>query len=215
MKLIEKRTSPNSNSVYFYVLGIRVFSIKSKNKIINAGKNNVIELGEKSGIRVYVRGNNNRIVVKDTKYNPHFEIQILDCDNCDVFIDKDFSCGGGIIKICEDNTKITFGVDCMFSTGITMWASDTHTIIQDDKGVNIGKYITLGNHVWLGEGVTVLKNTIIADNCIVGTRAVVSGKFDISGCVIAGNPGHVIKQGVNWDRRCPKKYNREVLETRG
>ena len=83
------------------------------------------------------------------------------------------------------------------------------------ESVNIGKYITLGNHVWLGEGVTVLKNTIIADNCIVGTRAVVSGKFDIAGCVIAGNPGHVIKQGVNWDRRCPKKYNREVLEIRG
>jgi len=112
-----------------------------------------------------------------------------------------------MLRILEDNTSVNIGEDCMFSTNINIWASDTHTITDlDGKIQNIGKFINIGNHVWFGDGVTVCKNTTIKDNTIVGTKAVVSGNIKTSNCVLAGNPAKVVKENVTWNRERPNLY---------
>lgn len=100
------------------------------------------------------------------------------------------------------NAFITLGKDCMFSTDIRLWASDTHQIIsQDDQHIINKKYgITIGNHIWCGTRCTILKNTTISDNSIIGAASVVSGHFNEPNIIIAGNPAKKIKENVNWLR---------------
>lgn len=100
------------------------------------------------------------------------------------------------------NAFIELGNDCMFSMDITLWASDTHQIIDCGTGKIINKRygIKIGNHVWCGTRCTILKDTIIQDNSIIGANSVVSGKFDVGNIIIAGHPAKQIKSGIDWKR---------------
>lgn len=91
----------------------------------------------------------------------------------------------------------------MFSTHISVWASDTHKIVDAETGKqlnNIKNGVQIGNHVWVGTRAIILKNTIIPDNCIVGAGSVVTGKFDTPNAIIAGNRATVVRTGINWVR---------------
>lgn len=56
------------------------------------------------------------------------------------------------------------------------------------------KPIKIGKNCFIGCNTIILKGTVLEDNCVVGAGAVVSGQFE-ENCVIAGNPGKVIKKG--------------------
>lgn len=56
------------------------------------------------------------------------------------------------------------------------------------------KPIKIGKNCFIGCNTIILKGTVLGDNCVVGAGAVVSGQFE-ENCVIAGNPGKVIKKG--------------------
>lgn len=178
------------------------------------GQNNVLDISDTVIVNGYVYGDNNTIVIENSKefnkYSPLLLfIGLPECpvNNCKVHIGKDLSSNGTMIRICEDNTELTIGDDCMFSSDICIWASDTHTITDINGNIiNIGKFVHIGNHVWLCHGANIMKNTIIGNNCIVGTKAVVSGTFDADNCVIAGCPAKIVKQGIDWNRQRPKQY---------
>lgn len=53
--------------------------------------------------------------------------------------------------------------------------------------------IIIGKNCFIGCNTIILKGTILGDGCVVGAGAVVSGRFE-DNCVIAGNPGRVIKK---------------------
>ena len=151
-----------------------------------------------------IYGSNNKIIFGKHTSDWHGNIFIglpdMPVDSCSVIIGDNSTSNGVVIRICEDNTNVNIGSDCMFSSEIIIWASDTHTVTDlDGKIINIGKYVNIGNHVWVGMGATILKNTKIADNCIVGTRSVVAGKFEKSNCAIAGNPGKIVKENIDWE----------------
>ena len=112
--------------------------------------------------------------------------------------------------MCDDNSELVIGEDCMFSYGNTIYCSDTHAIIdyKTKQLLNLGKKVYIGNHVWIGMNAVILKNTTIPDNSIVGACAIASGDYTNNtssqgGIVIAGNPGKIIKTGISWDRRRP------------
>lgn len=211
MKILEKQISATGKRAHIMLFGIKIASYNIKNNTNVHGIGNIVQIPKNSNITVHIYGDNNKVVVEDGIYHPAFAIYIgvageLNTNNCTVHIGKNLSAGSGFVRICEDGTIFEIGDDCMFSENISIWASDTHTILHDGKCSNVGKYIKLGNHVWLGYGVTVLKNTRIADNCIVGTQSVVAGQFNTSGSVIAGNPARVVKTGVNWNRLRPNQF---------
>ncbi len=121
---------------------------------------------------------------------------------CSVRIGKNFSCEGLELPMHgEMGLSVRIGDECMFSHGITMYVSDFHGIYDDGTGepLNFGGDIVIGNHVWIGAGVTVLKNSAVGDDSVIGTRALVCGKYPPH-CVVAGVPGQVIREGVNWSR---------------
>lgn len=193
----------------FYIFGIQVYSHKPK--IINDGKNNKISVPDGSPAIVRVHGNNNTVILEDNILPSHATIVLgrsdAPVDNCTVHIGKRCSMGGLFMQLHEDGTEITIGDDCMFAFGLRFWASDMHSIINEQGEVtNVCKYIKIGNRVWIASNVTVCKNTEIADGCIVGSQSVVAGKFTKPNCVLAGNPARVVKENVTWDRRFPKQY---------
>lgn len=56
----------------------------------------------------------------------------------------------------------------------------------------------LGNNVFVGSGAMILGDITIGDDVVIAANAVVTKNIDAK-CVIAGNPGMVIKKNVNSD----------------
>ncbi len=210
MKIIKKVPHGNGH-MYVYFMGIKIYSYKPQH-FVN-GKNNVIQTPKNVGaVGIKIFGNNNKIIIEDTNFNPHIEILIgtpdVECNDCVFHMGKNCSMGSLSLwaGMKEDGTIVEIGEDCMFSVGVSLFPSDAHAIMNENGDViNTGKYIKIGNHVWAGGYVTICKNTEIADNCIIGTHSVVSGKFTEPNCVLAGNPARVVKRNVSWDRRTVKE----------
>ena len=56
--------------------------------------------------------------------------------------------------------------------------------------------IVIGNNCFLGANAIILKGSTIGDNCVVGAGSIVCGDFSRSDCIIAGNPGVVIRRNA-------------------
>lgn len=162
--------------------------------------------------KLEIVGDNNIVEFKSSTYfNGIIYIGTPGCPStgCSVVVGKNTtSVGKGVeIRLLEDNTSVIIGDDCMFSEEIALWATDTHTVVDEQGDIlNWGKFIHIGNHVWIGRHATILKNTKIADNSIVGWGAVVSGTFDEQGSVIVGNPGRVVKRVAGWNQYRPSQW---------
>lgn len=212
MKLIKKTVS-SSGRLHVYFIGIKILSYKKNGYRDIHGFGNVVSIPKTHNCVVHVHGNNNRITIEEVPSNWSSNLILYvgfegsECNNCDIHIGKGTSFEQTSIVVCDDNTVVDIGDDCMFSILEQIWASDTHTVINNKKEImNIGHHVKIGNHVWVGADVSILKNTVIADNCIIGTKSCVSGNFTKPGCVIAGNPARIVKENINWTRQRPNEY---------
>lgn len=100
-----------------------------------------------------------------------------------------------------ENKNISIGKDCMFSFGIYLRTSDAHSILNaKGERINFAEDILIGDHSWIGQNVTFLKGSQINNDTIVGASSVVTNKFDKDHVIIAGNPAHIIKENITWNR---------------
>lgn len=173
-----------------------------KLKLDVIGDNNKIIIGSSIVMNstIYIRGNNNTLTIENQCHINNTIFRIED-DNGVLNIGNKTSIEGANFIIAENNKKIIVGEDCMFSSGIQIEASDSHTIfdVDNNERINFGKDIIIGNHVWLGRFVTVLKGVMISDNCIIGTKSLVTKNTDPNGLYV-GIPARKIKDNVNWNR---------------
>lgn len=174
------------------------------------GANNKVSIGKDCNIHDIffgIYGNNNHIVIGNnvSLRTSHFHLgdqysRLRICDS--VSIEND-------AYICVlEGKMVRIGKDCMFSTGIIMTPSDAHPIFEQKTGerVNKAKNILIGEHVWFGQNVTCLKGVEISDNVIIGNGSLcTAGKYE-SGCIYAGNPAKLIKEGYYWEekRQCER-----------
>lgn len=97
--------------------------------------------------------------------------------------------------------SICVGDGCLFSSDVTIWASDTHQILDNNTGKiinNTKRSLVIGNRVWIGTRCTILKGTRISDDTVVGAASVVCGQFNESNIIIAGNPARKVRDGISW-----------------
>lgn len=208
-------------------------------KIENKGKDNDISIPEDGNFAVKIYGDNNKIYMhKDSTWIG--ELIIFGNDNKliignvkkfygSVMMGFDFeritemsycsigdncTSNGVEIKLLEKKSTITIGKDCMFSNGIIMWATDSHSVIDINGNLlNYGHSITIGDHVWVSRNVTFGKNTSVMHDSIIGMSAVVTKKFEEPHIAIGGNPANIIKHNITWSRDSPDKYNSCVKES--
>jgi acetyltransferase-like isoleucine patch superfamily enzyme len=153
-------------------------SVISSSSIQINGTNNKVYLdsGVKlRGAKINIRGNNNNI-----------------------FIGRHSTFGGVRIVNVGESNNIKIGENCLFADYIEIWASDTHSIFDENgKVINREKPIEIGDHVWIGSHVIILKGVHIHDGSVIGMGSLVT-KDVPSNVISAGRPNIVIKEKVNW-----------------
>lgn len=184
-------------------------------KIRVDGRDNNIQLELKGRSRaivdITVYGNNNEIIIgEDVSIAQKLKIVIGQhhpnfgkVSNCKIYIGARTSFESCTLITYNSGAEIHIGSECMFSSGITIYQTDGHPIIDRQSGriINTVRAMCIGNHVWVGAGVTILKNSYIADDTIIGMSSVVAGEFRRPYCAIAGNPARVVtKEGceIMW-----------------
>lgn len=197
---------------------------RSKITLDIVGDNNVIVIKKMMDntigkISISLTGNNCSIVLDEGiavggllnivagQIHPNFGL----IGNTHIYIGRYTSFESTIITTFNSNSSIEIGERCMFSSGINVYNTDAHPMIDAKNGniINKVKALKIGNHVWVGANATILKNTYVPDDCIVGWGSIVNSKSSyppLKGCIIAGNPAKVVKSGITWDSNGSNGY---------
>lgn len=168
------------------------------------GKSNQILIKDGSTLlkcSFIINGNNNKIVIGNRCKMSNTTFWIKGNNNI-IDIGDGTTVGIGTQFAALEGTSVVVGKDCMFSHDILVRTSDSHSIVDiDGKRINFSKNIIIGNHCWVGLQALILKGSVIPDNSVVAARATINKQFETAGCIMAGAPAKVVKQGINWDRR--------------
>ena len=183
-------------------------------KIKQKGNNNNLEISKNSYLRktrIYIYGSHNTIIIKDRTYlhNVNIKIGFPDCpiNNCKIIIDEETSFNSANIQLGESRSSILIGKNCMFSFGIEISCTDTHSILDAEGNlINKGESIEIGFNVWIGKNAIILKNTKIPNNCIIAQNSIVTYNFHQENCILAGIPAKIVKENILWSRERPQKF---------
>lgn len=166
------------------------------------GTNNVIDVRSKlpKDVRIFIYGNNHCLIIEEGVTFKRGQIWFEDHD-CEIHIGAGTTIEEAELSVAENGTKITIGKDCMFSKGVFITTTDSHSIISLESGqrTNTAEDIEIRNHVWLGFSVNINKGVIIEDNSVIAGHSVVT-KSVPSNSIAAGVPAKVVKSGITWDR---------------
>lgn len=166
-----------------------------------SGRNNaiIVEGVKINNMRIMVTGTGNRLVVhKNSIFREGGRVKLEDENNL-IEIGENSDIVDCFFAVSDYDSKIVIGRDCMFSAKVIIRNSDVHSILNaDGKRTNPGRDTIIGDRVCMGYGVNVLKGCHIGSDSIIGSQSVVAGLSTTDGCVIAGNPAKVVKQGVHW-----------------
>ena len=169
-----------------------------------SGRDNaiIVEGGVKiNNMRIMVTGRENRLVIRRcTIFREGGRVKLEDENNL-IEIGENSDIVDCFFAVSDYDSKVVVGKECMFSAKVIIRNSDVHSILNaEGKRTNPGRDTVIGERVWIGYGVNVLKGCHIGNDCIVGSQSVVAGLKAPDGCVIAGNPARVVKQGVHWNK---------------
>lgn len=149
---------------------------------------------------ITVIGDNNTILIQKNVGIVDGRIVICDSDNS-VTIGADTSFNKNVVLDCMEGSKLTIGEKCLFSADIVVRTGDWHSIYDaEGKRLNYSKDVVIGKHCWIGDRVSITKGVNLADGTIVGTGAIVTSGIEEKNLIIAGNPAHVLKRDVRWDK---------------
>jgi hypothetical protein len=85
-----------------------------------------------NNVKFYVRGNGNKIRIKEgVKFKIGGSIWVED-DNCELLMEKNTSIEDCHFAITESNSKIEIGEDCMFAYDIDLRTGDSHSVINSN-----------------------------------------------------------------------------------
>lgn len=112
----------------------------------------------------------------------------------------------------REGKNIFIGRDCLFSTNVSIWNSDSHSIL-DKNGVpyNRAEDVVISDSVFVGQNAHILKGVHISSNSVVGAMSLVTRKFDKEKVIIAGNPARVVSEQIGgWHILSPSDYDKRI-----
>lgn len=173
-----------------------------------SGHNNTIVIGKNCIIRetsFFIKGNNNQIKLGDGISTIKVEYHIEQNDNNLTINDGCTFHGRESCPIhiaLDESTSILIEEDCMFSNGIQMRSTDSHSIIDlSGNRLNYAKNIIIGKHCWIGLNAIILKGVTLSHNTVVAAGSICTSNYNEPNTVIAGNPAIVVKHSIDWDRK--------------
>lgn len=198
---------------YFFIIQKPLLMLNSKNRIkINGrlrncvvkiyGAGNDILIGNSCTLNkviIEVYGTQNQLILHDgVQMAEGGRIRIEDIGNC-VDVGENTHLINVFLSVCDNNTNLTIGKDCLFSSDVIVRTSDSHSIIND-KGIRINKGadVIIGNHVWICNGVRIMKGSRIGSNSIIGSSSLVAGTVINDNELAVGIPCKVIKKNISW-----------------
>ena len=181
------------------------YFVKSNLKI-NGIANVVSNEGYIKHSSITIIGNNNALTIHNDSSITASNI-VIRANNATIEIGKNTRILSNCRLVCQgNNNDIHIGDNCLFSTDVDIWNSDTHTIqFMDGAVLNPSKPVYIGDHVWLGKGCAILKGVHIGSDSVIGMKSLVTKSIE-SNSIAAGIPAKVIKRRITWD----KKYIEEV-----
>lgn len=112
----------------------------------------------------------------------------------------------------REGKNIFIGRNCLFSTNVSIWNSDSHSIL-DINGVpyNRAEDVVISDNVFVGQNAHILKGSHISSNSVVGAMSLVTRKFDKEKVIIAGNPARIVSDQIGgWHILAPSEYEKRV-----
>lgn len=170
------------------------------------GNNNIIEIDDNAiflKARIIINGDNNYIKINRVSYLRYFDLNIYNGNKQSFFIGDCSTCEGARIFMCNNNSKLTIGKDCMLSSEIEIWTADGHPICDLSSGEILNDKpaeLVIGDHTWVCRGCKLLKNTYLPQGTVVGSYSVLSKKFQEKNTIIAGTPPRIIRKNIIWQR---------------
>jgi acetyltransferase-like isoleucine patch superfamily enzyme len=178
---------------------ISIAGLTEKSKIFIDGENNKVVIN-KASIRntlISVTGKNNQIICEDNVQLNNATL-IVRGTNCKIQIGASSNFGGIRIVNVGFNNDVSIGKHCVFADFIEIWASDTHSIYNEDGNfINPEQPITIGNNVWVGSHATILKGVDIGDGAVIGMNTTVT-KNILPRSLNVGYPARCIKENIKW-----------------
>lgn len=169
-------------------------------KIAFRGKNNILQSsGNVYDCTIRIDGDDNKVIIGKDCIVRCKEIWVRGA-GCEIVIGDNTHLMGHSIFVCQGiQNYIHIGKDCLFSTNVQIWNSDTHTILNSEREViNPCKPIVIGDRVWLGQNVSVLKGVTIGDYSVIGLSSVVTKSIP-EHSVAVGNPAKRIGDCYDWN----------------
>lgn len=114
------------------------------------------------------------------------------------------------------DSVVTIGMECMFSSNIVLQSNDGYSIFDVLTGENINstldirkrRKIEIGNHVWVGMRAAILYNTTVGDGSIIGAMSMVKCKIP-NNCIAAGVPARIVRRNIAW---CGENGSGNIIE---
>lgn len=150
------------------------------------------------------------ITIEGSKYKiRNTNMEVLS-ENAHIYLKKNFSCNGALL-CCGSNSMISIGDDCMFSSGIQLRTTDSHTIFDKDtkKVLNKNLDIYLENHVWVGNGARILKGSYIKNDSVIAMNGMVTKKINNPN-VIIGYCNKILRNNISWSRSPIDEYEKDI-----
>ncbi len=193
------------NSFFLVRLNLNNTKLCSNNSIyeksiINTTSDNEIHIDKSliSNSSISIHGKNNQLIIEKNVKLRNVTINIRG-DNCKVIIGENTSFGGARIVNVGINNDIIIGKNCLFSDNIEIWASDTHSIF-DENGfmINHEKPIIIEDNVWVGAYVRILKGVKIGKGSVIGINSLLTKDIEEK-TLCAGNPIKILKRNISWN----------------
>lgn len=212
MKLFKRVKDGRKREIW--ILGRLVYSYTSKpvgHKANIHGNNPNVPTIVSKGLKLSVFGAGNVVEIDpSSSFAGSITIGTRDCPvkNCRVKIEANVLANSCEVFLLEDDSEVVIGEDSLISTGVKIWCTDSHSIL-DKEGVllNRGKFVHIGKHVWLGMDVHIGKNLEIADDIVVGMGSIVTKSLTETRSVYVGSPAKQVKSEVIWSKARPNNYN--------
>lgn len=175
---------PNKNSVFQIAKTAKIVlngQLKiNVNRLKNSTRDTLIRLD--ANAKLYVKNN----------------FSVCYGGNISVFRNAELHLGSGYfnsdIKIsCKK--KIVIGNNVAISNHVTIIDSDSHVLTHE--GYKMTKPIIIEDNVWIGTRAVILKGVTIGEGAVVAAGAVVT-KDVPPHTIVAGVPGKIIREGINW-----------------